>query len=293
MSVHFHPLKVAEIVPETAEANSIRFEIPAELRDAFTFRAGQHLTLRAGIDHELFASYLAAWNERDAYAVSHVGWGLNHHCRWDVLPLYDKGDVNGTELRAFAGNFLYSAGANEVAKAWQFAMNKKDAPTVLALSRQGLPIWDPKGVPADAVTRGGYVLRNKSGKPDVILIGTGSEVHVCNDAIDLLGEQGVNARLVSMPCVENFVEQDEDYRNDVLPPDVRMQLWPFLEGAPDALPAPPEGPPLEHQIAAVAPVALPSLPSLRKQRSRDEIVDALRSAYPSVLEKLRQRRNTG
>ena len=47
--------------------------------------------------------------------VSHVGWGLNHHCRWDVLPLYDKGDINGTELRAFAGNFLYSAGANEVA----------------------------------------------------------------------------------------------------------------------------------------------------------------------------------
>jgi 2,5-dihydroxypyridine 5,6-dioxygenase len=68
-----------------------------------------------GLDRELFASYLAAWDEREAYAVSHVGWGLNHHCRWDVLPLYDKGDINGTELRAFAGNFLYSAGANEVA----------------------------------------------------------------------------------------------------------------------------------------------------------------------------------
>ena len=68
-----------------------------------------------GLDRELFASYLAAWDEPEAYAVSHVGWGLNHHCRWDVLPLYDKGDINGTELRAFAGNFLYSAGANEVA----------------------------------------------------------------------------------------------------------------------------------------------------------------------------------
>jgi 2,5-dihydroxypyridine 5,6-dioxygenase len=68
-----------------------------------------------GLDRELFASYLAAWDEPDAYAVSHVGWGLNRHCRWDVLPLYDKGDINGTELRAFAGNFLYSAGANEVA----------------------------------------------------------------------------------------------------------------------------------------------------------------------------------
>src|SRR5215211_1685497 len=116
------------------------------------------------------------------------------------------------------------AGANEAAKAWQFAINKQDAPTVLALSRQGLPIWDPKGVPDDAISRGGYVLRNKSGKPDVILIGTGSEVHVCNGAVDVLEEQGVKARLVSMPCVESFFEQDEDYRNDVLPPDVRARV---------------------------------------------------------------------
>jgi transketolase len=116
------------------------------------------------------------------------------------------------------------AGANETALAWQFAMNKHDAPTALALSRQGLPVWDPKGVPDDAVERGAYVLRNKSGKPDVILIGTGSEVHICNAAIDLLEEQGVKARLVSMPCVENFLEQDEDYQSDVLPPDVRARV---------------------------------------------------------------------
>ena len=68
-----------------------------------------------GADADMMRSYLAAWGDREAYAVSHVGWGLNHHCRWDVLPLYDKSDINGTELRAFAGNFLYSAGANEVA----------------------------------------------------------------------------------------------------------------------------------------------------------------------------------
>ena len=68
-----------------------------------------------GVDRDLFAGYLAAWDEPEAYAVSHVGWGLNRYCRWDVLPLYDKGDINGTELRAFAGNFLYSTGANEVA----------------------------------------------------------------------------------------------------------------------------------------------------------------------------------
>jgi len=73
----------------------------------------------AGVDAELMRSYIAAWadgpGDRDAYAVSHVGWGLNDAARWDSMALYDKRDFNGTELRAFAGNFLYSTGANEVA----------------------------------------------------------------------------------------------------------------------------------------------------------------------------------
>ena len=60
-------------------------------------------------------SYIAAWGDREAYAVSHVGYGLNAAARWDSMALYDKRDFNGTELRAFAGNFLYSTGANEVA----------------------------------------------------------------------------------------------------------------------------------------------------------------------------------
>jgi 2,5-dihydroxypyridine 5,6-dioxygenase len=67
------------------------------------------------LDAELMRDYLAAWGERDAYAVSHVGWGMNERARWDALVMYDRADVNGTEQRAFAGNFLYSTGANEVA----------------------------------------------------------------------------------------------------------------------------------------------------------------------------------
>jgi len=66
-----------------------------------------------GLDAELMRSYYAAWNEEDAYAVSHVGWGMNPAARWDALVMYDRRDVNGTELRAFAGNFLFSTGANE------------------------------------------------------------------------------------------------------------------------------------------------------------------------------------
>lgn len=67
------------------------------------------------VDAELMRGYFAAWNDPSAYAVSHVGWGLNRRARWDALTFYDKADCNGTELRAFAGNFLYSTGANEVA----------------------------------------------------------------------------------------------------------------------------------------------------------------------------------
>jgi 2,5-dihydroxypyridine 5,6-dioxygenase len=68
-----------------------------------------------GVDAALMREYFAAWGERDAYAVSHVGWGLNPRARWDALAMYDKRDMNGTEQRAFAGNFLYSTGANEIA----------------------------------------------------------------------------------------------------------------------------------------------------------------------------------
>lgn len=68
-----------------------------------------------GVDANLFRSYIAAWGDREAYAVSHVGWGMNPGARWDAMAAYDKADYNGTEMRAFAGNFLYSTGANEVA----------------------------------------------------------------------------------------------------------------------------------------------------------------------------------
>ncbi len=68
-----------------------------------------------GTDGELMRRYFAAWGDRNAYATSHVGWGLNHGARYEALAMYDKRDTNGTEIRAYAGNFLYSTGANEFA----------------------------------------------------------------------------------------------------------------------------------------------------------------------------------
>ena len=68
-----------------------------------------------GLDSDLMRSYYEAWDDPNAYAISHVGWGLNEDARWDSLVMYDKQQINGTELRAFAGNFLISTGANEFA----------------------------------------------------------------------------------------------------------------------------------------------------------------------------------
>jgi len=94
-----------------------------------------------------------------------------------------------------------------------------------ALSRQGLPVWDPSGVPDDAVSRGAYVLHEaQGGEPELILMATGSEVHVSHDAAKILEADGVKVRLVSMPCVDRFAEQDREYRDSVLPPSVRARV---------------------------------------------------------------------
>jgi transketolase len=118
------------------------------------------------------------------------------------------------------------AGANETALAWRFAIEQTETPVALALSRQGLPVWNPSGVPGDAIHRGAYVLRDsfRDGDPDLILIGTGSEVHICTAAADLLEADGIASRVVSAPCLERFQEQDEEYRESVLPSAVRARV---------------------------------------------------------------------
>jgi transketolase len=120
-------------------------------------------------------------------------------------------------------NVVRPAGFNETALAWSFAVNARHTPTVLALSRQGVPVWDPAGVPADAIERGAYVLKDAE-DPELILMATGTEVHVAHDALNVLAAEGVRARLVSMPCLDRFAEQDEAYRDSVLPPAIRARV---------------------------------------------------------------------
>jgi transketolase len=119
------------------------------------------------------------------------------------------------------------AGANETALAWHYAIKSTDHPTGLVLSRQGIPTWNPAAVPDDAIDRGAYVLRysyNEPDPPDVILIATGTEVHICARAADALEADGVATRLVSMPCMENFAAQDASYRESVLPAACRARV---------------------------------------------------------------------
>jgi transketolase len=131
-------------------------------------------------------------------------------------------------LRALPNlNMVRPAGANETALAWKFAIEQRGTPTALALSRQGLPVWNPAGVPDDAIERGAYVLRDSFKEPelpDVILLSTGSEVHICTRAADLLEADGIATRVVSMPCIDRFELQDQTYRANVLPPEVRARV---------------------------------------------------------------------
>jgi transketolase len=117
------------------------------------------------------------------------------------------------------------ADANEVAETWRYIMQLKDEPVALALSRQAMPTFDrTKYGSATGVARGAYVLADSQGTPDVILIGTGSELQLCMGAYEKLTADGVKARVVSMPSTELFDKQPADYKAEVLPPTVRARV---------------------------------------------------------------------
>ena len=131
-------------------------------------------------------------------------------------------------LRAIPGlDVVRPADANETAAAWAAILHNTDRPAGLCLSRQALPIV-PRGVDGYAdtsdVAKGAYVLRDSDGEPDVVLIGTGSEVQYAVAAQEQLAADGVAARVVSMPCREWFDEQDQGYRDSVIPPTVRARV---------------------------------------------------------------------
>jgi transketolase len=118
------------------------------------------------------------------------------------------------------------ADAAETVEAWRSAITRTDGPTVLALSRQKLPILDrSKLAPAEGASRGGYVLLDAPGRePAAIVIATGAEVHVALKAVESLHAEGVAVRLVSLPSWEIFAAQPRSYQDAVLPPGVKARV---------------------------------------------------------------------
>jgi len=130
-------------------------------------------------------------------------------------------------LRAIPGLIVLRPGdANEVSEAWRLIMQLRHEPVALILSRQNCPTLDrTKYAPASGLTKGAYVLGDApGGKPDVIVIGTGSEVGMCVDAYEKLLAEGIKARVVSMPSWELFDHQPQEYRDSVLPPGVTARV---------------------------------------------------------------------
>jgi transketolase len=130
-------------------------------------------------------------------------------------------------LRAMPHMIVMRPGdANEVVEAWKVIMPLKHNPVSLVLSRQALPTIDrSKYAAASGIAKGGYVLADpQGGKPELILIGTGSELSLCVSAYEKLTAEGVRARVVSMPSTSIFDMQDEAYKKSVLPPEVKARV---------------------------------------------------------------------
>ena len=124
-------------------------------------------------------------------------------------------------LRSIPGLKVYRpADGKETAAAWVSAITGKE-PTVLVLTRQGLPQYENSGKEA---LKGGYILEDCEGTPDVLLIGSGSEVETCVKAKAVLAEKGVNARVVSMPCIEEFEKQTAEYKQSVIPAEIKARV---------------------------------------------------------------------
>ena len=175
----------------------------------------------------IFSDYMRPSVRISALSKLPVVWAWTH----DSVALGEDGPTHQpvehfAALRAIPNFwFVRPADATETVGAWKVALEREDGPVGLAMSRQKLPTLE--GTRRDGVARGAYVVweaEESNGLPDLILIASGSEVALSIDAAKQLGEQGVQARVVSMPCWELFEAQPADYRDEVLPPDVKSRL---------------------------------------------------------------------
>jgi transketolase len=178
----------------------------------------------------IFSDYMRPAVRLSALSSIPVVWVWTH----DSVALGEDGPTHQpvehyAALRAIPNLwFVRPADANETVQAWKVALEREDGPVALALTRQKVPtLARSEAASAEGLARGAYVLWESdeaSGLPDVILIATGSEVHLALDAAHRLAAQDVHARVVSMPCWELFEIQPAGYRDEVLPPEVKARL---------------------------------------------------------------------
>ena len=175
-----------------------------------------------------FSDYMRGAVRLGALAGLHVVHVWTH----DSIGLGEDGPTHQSvehyaALRAIPNLWFVRPGdANETSAAWALAIERRDGPVALALTRQKLPVLEGTAEKArDGVRRGGYVLREASGgAPELIIIGTGSELQLAMVAAGTLDADGIPTRVVSLPCWEQFDAQDQAYRDSVLPPDVRKRV---------------------------------------------------------------------
>ncbi len=175
----------------------------------------------------IFSDYMRPAVRLSALMGLPVVWAWTH----DSVGLGEDGPTHQpvetyAALRAIPNLwFVRPADANETAWAWKVALEREDGPVALSLSRQKVPTLDRAELaPASGLERGAYALWESSGSPDLILIATGAEVGLALDAGRRIAEDGTPVRVVSMPCWELFEAQPTEYRDEVLPPDVRARL---------------------------------------------------------------------
>ncbi len=166
----------------------------------------------------VFAGYMLGAMRLSALMGLRVVYVLTH----DSIGLGEDGPTHQpvetlASLRSLPGMYVYRpCDSVETAECWQAALEQNDAPSTLALTRQALPTLRQKPESQNLCARGAYVLHESKGSRDITLIATGSEVHLAVEAAQKLGEQGIQAAVVSMPCQEKFEQQSKEYREQIL-----------------------------------------------------------------------------
>ncbi len=209
------------------DGRNLRFGVREHAMGAITNGLALHGFRAYGATFLTFSDYMRGALRLSALMKLPSIWVYTH----DSIGLGEDGPTH-QPIEQLAGlramprlNVVRPADANETVLGWRFALRQNEAPTAFALSRQNLPILDPDAVPDDAIDRGAYVLRQtgeEGAQPDLILIGTGSEVSLCLEAAEQLDEYAV--RVVSMPCMDTFAETEEVYQHQVLPPVVTARI---------------------------------------------------------------------